>query len=76
MKLTRSERRILAKLAESRPDVVTREELMMDLWNTDEYVSDGTLTTVICRQVAMELPVSTKTVLMIHHRDFNGDAVF
>lgn len=49
IELTRSERRILAKLAESRPDVVTREELMMDLWNTDEYVSDGTLTTVVCR---------------------------
>ncbi len=29
--------------------MVTREELMMALWSTDEYVSDGTLTTVICR---------------------------
>lgn len=49
IELTKSERRILKKLLEQRPDVVTREELMMDLWNTDEYVSDGTLTTVICR---------------------------
>jgi len=49
IELTRSERKILTKLAESRPDVVTREEMMMELWNTDEYVSDGTLTTVICR---------------------------
>lgn len=49
IELTKSERRILKKLLELRPDVVTREELMMDLWNTDEYVSDGTLTTVICR---------------------------
>lgn len=47
--LTKSEKRILAKLMEHRPDVVTREELMMDLWNTDEYVNDGTLTTVISR---------------------------
>ncbi len=47
--LTKSERRILAKLAANRPDVVTREELMMDLWETDEYVSDGTLTTMISR---------------------------
>ena len=47
--LTKSERKILTKLLEHRPDVVTREELMMELWNTDEYVSDGTLTTVICR---------------------------
>ncbi len=47
--LTRSERRVLVCLAENCPDVVTREELMMELWSTDEYVSDGTLTTVICR---------------------------
>lgn len=47
--LTKSERKILTKLLEHRPDVVTRDELMMELWNTDEYVSDGTLTTVICR---------------------------
>ena len=47
--LTESERKILMKLAEKRPDVVTREELMMALWETDEYVSDGTLTTLISR---------------------------
>ncbi len=49
IELTKSERRILAKLMECRPDVVIREELMMELWNTDEYVSDGTLTTLISR---------------------------
>lgn len=49
IELTKSERRILAKLIECRPDVVTRDELMMDLWNTDEYVNDGTLTTMISR---------------------------
>ena len=47
--LTKSERKILMKLAEKRPDAVTREELMMKLWETDEYVSDGTLTTLISR---------------------------
>lgn len=47
--LTKTERRVMAKLVENRPDVVTREELMMDLWETDEYVSDGTLTTAISR---------------------------
>lgn len=47
--LTRSERRILCCLMERRPDVVSREELMMELWDTDEYVSDGTLTTLVCR---------------------------
>ena len=49
IELTNSERRILAKLVECRSDVVIREELMMELWNTDEYVSDGTLTTLISR---------------------------
>lgn len=49
IELTRSERQVIAKLAENHPDVVTREELMMDLWETDEYVSDGTLTTMISR---------------------------
>lgn len=47
--LTRSERKILARLVEGRSRVVTREELMMTLWSTDEFISDGTLTTVISR---------------------------
>ncbi len=47
--LTKMERRVMAKLAAQCPDVVSREELMMDLWDTEEYVSDGTLTTVSCR---------------------------
>lgn len=49
VELTKSERRILAKLVACRGDVVTREELMMELWSTDEYISDGSLTTVISR---------------------------
>ncbi len=49
IELTKLERRVLRKLADSRPDVVAREELMMDLWDTEEYISDGTLTTVVCR---------------------------
>lgn len=49
IELTKSERRIMIQLAEKRPEVVTREELMMALWSTDEYVSDGTLTTIISR---------------------------
>lgn len=49
VELTKLERRIIAKLSQRRGSVVTREELMMDLWDTDEYVSDGTLTTGISR---------------------------
>lgn len=47
--LTKSERRIVARLVEGRGRTVTREELMMALWSTDEYVSDGTLTTLVSR---------------------------
>ncbi len=47
--LTRAERRVLSCLLEKRPEIVSREELMTTLWNTDEFVSDGTLTTCISR---------------------------
>lgn len=47
--LTKSERRLFARLAACKPDVVTRDELMMELWNTDEYVTDAALTTIISR---------------------------
>ena len=49
LELTKSEQRILKKLMEKRPSVVTRQELMMELWSTDEFVSDGTLTTMVSR---------------------------
>jgi len=49
VELTRSEKRIMTKLVERRPDIITREDLMMALWSTDEFVSDGTLTTLISR---------------------------
>lgn len=49
MELTRSEKRIMTLLLEHKPDVVSREDLMMELWNTDEFVSDGTLSVMISR---------------------------
>lgn len=49
IELTKSERRLFARLVQSKPDVVTRDELMMVLWNTDEYVTDAALTTIISR---------------------------
>ncbi len=47
--LTKSEKRIISKLMDKKSEIVTREELMMELWSTDEFVSDGTLTTIISR---------------------------
>lgn len=49
LELGKPERKIIDRLLERRGQVVSREELMMTLWNTDEYVSDGALTTVISR---------------------------
>ena len=47
--LTKSEKRIIAKLLDNKSQIVTREELMMELWSTNEFVADGTLTTMISR---------------------------
>lgn len=47
--LTKSEKKILSKMFNCKGEIVSREELMMELWNTEEYVSDGTLTTMISR---------------------------
>ena len=49
VELTKSERKILEKLLYCRPDVVSRGELMTELWNTDEYVTDAALTTIVSR---------------------------
>lgn len=49
VELTKSEKKVMEKLAEQKPKVVTREELMMELWGMDEFISDGTLTTLVSR---------------------------
>lgn len=49
IELTRSEKRILTKLFEEKGHIVSRNDLMMILWNTDEFVSDGTLSTMMSR---------------------------
>lgn len=49
LELTKSEQKIMARLADAKPNVVTREELMTELWSTDEFVSDGTLSTLVSR---------------------------
>lgn len=49
VELTKSEKKILSKMFSCKGEIVSREDLMMELWNTEEYVSDGTLTTMISR---------------------------
>lgn len=49
IELTRMENRILYILLKNRGNIVSREELMKQIWNTDEFISDGFLTTSISR---------------------------
>ncbi len=47
--LTRNEARILSALLSRHGSVVSREELMLALWDSDEFVDDNTLTVNINR---------------------------
>lgn len=47
--LTKSEQKVLCRLVKDKGTVVSRKDLMMILWQTDEFISEGTLTTCISR---------------------------
>lgn len=47
--LTKSEGKIMTALLGQRGSVVSREKLMQHLWNTDEFVTDASLTVLISR---------------------------
>ena len=47
--LTKSESQIVCLLLESQGAIVTRQALMEALWNTDEFISDNSLTVLISR---------------------------
>ncbi len=47
--LTKSENIIIKVLVEQKDNVVSRNALMDELWNTDEFISDNTLTVLISR---------------------------
>ena len=47
--LTRSENKIMSVLLSEKGNVVSREQLMQALWNTDEFVTDASLTVLISR---------------------------
>ena len=47
--LTKSENKIMNALLEHRGKVVEREKLMQQLWNTDEFVTDASLTVLVSR---------------------------
>ena len=47
--LTKNESRILQALLDKRGAIVSREELMLKLWDSDEFVDDNTLTVNVTR---------------------------
>ncbi len=47
--LTQTEQKILTRLCSVKGTAVSRDDLMMLLWNTREYINDGTLSTCISR---------------------------
>lgn len=47
--LTKSEQKIMTVLLEYKGSVVSREKLMTILWNTDEFVTDASLTVLVSR---------------------------
>lgn len=49
VELTKNEMRILALLMQKRGTIVTRDEIMTDLWQSEEFVDDNTLTVNINR---------------------------
>lgn len=49
IEMTKSENRILGLLVDNRGKVVGREDLMRQLWSTDEYVTDASLTVLVSR---------------------------
>jgi len=63
MSLSRNETCILAALIRARGQVVTRSDLMCELWQTDEFVDDNTLTVNVNRLrrtlERMEVPAGT-----------------
>lgn len=47
--LTKNEMIILSHLLEAKGEIVTRDALMTDLWNNQEYINDNALTVNISR---------------------------
>lgn len=49
IEMTKSENKVFSLLADHRGKVVTRDTLMQQLWNTDDYVTDASLTVLVSR---------------------------
>ena len=64
--LTKNEIKILTLLIRNKGKVVSRDKIMMSLWNEDEFISDNTLTVNMTRlrgklkEVGLEEVIKTK----------------
>lgn len=73
VELTKNEFRILQLLLENRGKIVSREELMMRLWQSDLYVEENTLTVNVARlrkkleEGGLEGVILTKPGRGVHH---------
>ena len=71
IEITKSESRIMSILADYKGQVVDRETLMQGLWNTDEYVTDASLTVLISR-LRSKICAATEGISCIHTRKGKG----
>lgn len=66
LELTKNEIKILTLLIRNKGKVVSRDKIMMSLWNDDEFISDNTLTVNITRlrskmkEIGLEEVIKTK----------------
>lgn len=71
IEITKSENRIISLLADHKGQVVERETLMRHLWNTDEYVTDASLTVLISR-LRTKIAEQTGGIECIHTKKGKG----
>ena len=66
VELTKNEVRILALLMRRAGTIVSREDLMRELWNSDAFVDDNTLTVNVNRLRAQLAKVGVEGFLVTH----------
>ena len=66
VELTKNEVRILALLMRRAPAIVSREDLMCELWNSDAFVDDNTLTVNVNRLRSKLSSVGVTDYLVTH----------
>lgn len=66
VELTKNEARILALLMRRAPAIVSREDLMRELWDSEAFVDDNTLTVNIYRLRSQLARIGVKDYLVTH----------